>query len=512
MGLMMGRPVLLSLVVLSLMAFSVYAEAQTPCGVGEDADPTRCAGYDPDVTFCEAVYCDPEDGECKIKPGPCSGPCLESDQRCVECLSDADCTGDETPFCDTNEHWCRGCTNDAECSDRVSWCDGGPGQCNVASGLCVASGEPPCGPSAECQNELRQCFECRQDADCGEYDFCENPVECDTQNGQCVVRPPRCDSMASENDGAALMCSSTLQACVECESDDDCLMRETRFCAPAATCSPDTGMCEPSDASASETTTLRYCGGDGVPDTDEPLQVCVEARKTCQDVPCTTNEDCTDGVPSDKGGFKYCDQKTAACRRTPVDPGSNDAPTEPHRGGLPQVGDECQSSGDCDDAGLVCRPPLLEEGDVDATRTCNPCVGDDDCTRADETDAQVLSGQAGDAKGRSQYRCLPSGRCNWPGLSASGAENINARFNRADSVWMQWQAGHRSQNLNSNSNQDAESADAVSETNASSTSWGATTVVIIIIISGFLVVGLVFIVISVAAFKRRSPRKQTKRV
>jgi len=149
-------------------------------------DGLFCTGYD----FCDNGTCYSMGDPCTLPNGqPAAfGPiCDEENDQCVECLTDDNCTDNETPFCVANT--CVECRDNEDCSDPL-FCNGAE-FCD--NGTCM-QGEPPCEGDNEtplCNEELDQCVECFTDR------------ECDNET-------PRCDGVM----------------CVECLDELDCAVGE----------------------------------------------------------------------------------------------------------------------------------------------------------------------------------------------------------------------------------------------------------------------------------------------
>ncbi|MBM4310710.1 MAG: hypothetical protein FJ119_07180 [Deltaproteobacteria bacterium] len=170
----------------------VYCNGVPSCS----SETSKCVAGTPvscesDGLFCNGPEVCSEDIEgCVSQGNPCSYSCLEETDQCVECITDDNCTDNNTPFC--VENTCVACRveTDEDC-DNGLFCDGAE---TCDNGTCF-DGEPPCGdnqtmPSALsfCNEETDQCVECFEDFDCSD-------------NGT-----PRCDGVM----------------CVECLDDFDC--------------------------------------------------------------------------------------------------------------------------------------------------------------------------------------------------------------------------------------------------------------------------------------------------
>jgi hypothetical protein len=90
------------------------------------------------------------DAQCSDSDEP---RCDQARNRCVECLSDADCDANAL------------CESDGECDDR-------PIPCTTVA-QCVGSDDPICHPTEQI------CVECVSDSDCPGAETCQPDFECD---------------------------------------------------------------------------------------------------------------------------------------------------------------------------------------------------------------------------------------------------------------------------------------------------------------------------------------------
>lgn len=111
-------------------------------------------------------------GKCKSGADCPSGKvCNLSDNTCVQCTQDAQCSG-TTPVCHNNT-CVAGCLSDADCS-------GVNPRCLVAAKTCVAcvsNGDCPSGQ--QCNGSTNTCVGCIQNADCPSGQVCSSGVCCD---------------------------------------------------------------------------------------------------------------------------------------------------------------------------------------------------------------------------------------------------------------------------------------------------------------------------------------------
>jgi len=172
------------------------------------------------------------DDECEDGEGPCADDeiCDEENDRCVDCLTDADC--DDGLFCNGAEV----CV-DGECQDGPDPCTADE-VCDEVNDLCIVP-EPPapeCLP-ALCDDDDPCTIEECVDTDGDGIEECVNtPVECDDDNpctidacvnGDCVYTDVDCD------DGDPC----TNDTCVDGECE------HTPKCPVGMTCVAETGEC-----------------------------------------------------------------------------------------------------------------------------------------------------------------------------------------------------------------------------------------------------------------------------
>jgi hypothetical protein len=116
-------------------------------------------------------------------------------------------------LCDEANDRCVDCLEDADCPDDGIYCNGLE-SCDVESGECVSSGSP-CPDGQLCDEENDRCVECLTDADCPDDGlFCNGEESCDELIGECVSSGDPCI--------APLLCNEETDTCVECLTGANC--------------------------------------------------------------------------------------------------------------------------------------------------------------------------------------------------------------------------------------------------------------------------------------------------
>ena len=237
----------------------------------------------------------PCDGACET-PTPV---CDESDDTCVECLEEQDCTGTEKK-CDTDARACVECLGSEDCSNAAAAkCDGGA------------------------------CVECENNDDCGHIDgkgVCDNGtcVECTVaQETPCAGKScnPATKSCTNTTIGSVGTCAPCLAdsecsgggtadpnaRCVPMEFDGAkraggfCLRRVTKSCAQPFT------VTFPS-ASLSGASSESYCG------IDQPNVTCEAVLDLGAGRSCVDGLDTSCGCPRDAGGTCTSPGKGGLCQ------------------------------------------------------------------------------------------------------------------------------------------------------------------------------------------------------
>ncbi len=205
-----------------------------------DVCNTGVCEYSNNTVPCDdGLFCTATDvcggGSCAGSSNPCSAPllCSEGLDACVECLTANDCN--DANIC-TNDvcnafGTCENPNNTVPCDDGL-FCTAtdvcGGGTCNGSGDAC---------PGEVCDEANNRCVECLIHGDCDDANLCtdevctaniceytNNTIPCDDglfctltdicTNGVCVGNGSPCDP--------SLVCSETLDACVECEINEHC--------------------------------------------------------------------------------------------------------------------------------------------------------------------------------------------------------------------------------------------------------------------------------------------------
>lgn len=136
-------------------------------------------------------------------------------QRCIGCLSNADCSN-ESSLCRTSDGVCVECLTNSECAN-----DFGASRCG-ADGKCT-----PCSNDDDCSllgNGLNTCLLLtggnNRCVECINNEHCPNGEVCRTDNGGAAYECVECSSDADCTDPAASRCEAN--QCVACQADADC--------------------------------------------------------------------------------------------------------------------------------------------------------------------------------------------------------------------------------------------------------------------------------------------------
>mgnify|MGYP001293480244 CR=1 FL=1 len=339
-----------------------------------DADCTK---------FSATPYCD--SGKCQACKSSthqgCSGStpfCMAaSDNICVNCRSNSDCTNPSQPRCSSNT--CQPCSSNADCTNFGSrlHCDSGTCQ------TCVAGTNAGCAtPSPICisVSGVNSCYECGTNSDCSSISAsectasyscqaCTSHTSCDRfsdtslcENGICqaclvssnqgcnpVSTLPVCVAKSSGNEcvecGSLTDCTSLLKSscsnyeCIPCQANTECVgLDGLPFCLSGAcvTCIEDTD-CQPDN---------NFC-----------INI---ADNEYQCVKCRDNADCSGSTP-------ICDPALYVCRACQ----DNECPIDL----------TCLSNGFCGNcmANTDCGSPALPLC-TSSHQICSPCTIDTDCS------------------------------------------------------------------------------------------------------------------------------------
>ena len=146
----------------------LYCNGAETCAAGACAagTPPACD----DGAYCNgAEACSEAAGSCSAGSPPCSGAtpvCDEAGDRCVECMSDAQCDD----VCVGNV--CVECRTNADCSDG-RFCTGAE---TCAAGACSAGVNPCGGASPVCNEATDSCVECLNNTHCDPGYTCSGTV------------------------------------------------------------------------------------------------------------------------------------------------------------------------------------------------------------------------------------------------------------------------------------------------------------------------------------------------
>jgi len=316
-------------------------------------------------------------GVCVGSGIPCPGQlCNETNDTCVNCLSDADCN--DANVC-TNDvcvsGTCQLTNNTAPCDDglfctAVDTCSGG---------VCVGSGDP-C-PGQMCNETTNVCANCLVDTDCGDGNVCtddtcvsgacqhtNNVVSCNDgnictitdrcANGVCAGTPVDCSAL--DTDCVSGICNATTGQCQAVNVNEGGPCDDGDLCTATDTCAA--GLCDGSPVDCSGLNSFCRVGS------------CNPANGACQSSPINEGTACNDGnicTSSDActGGF---------CIGTLM-PGC----------------DPCSTAADCDDTNECtsdfCHPVgVCYHGNVSGScDDSNACTQNDTCSSGTCVGSQV---------------------------------------------------------------------------------------------------------------------------
>jgi hypothetical protein len=219
---------------------------QAVSGTGGSAAPVSAGAQAPDP--CNGP-CRSPDAVCWAKEGTCVECLVASDcanatcdsrHRCVECTSHADCGG---RACDLDNQKCVDCVSDGECTQnpvlnvcnaahKCVDCDATHGCSDPANPACVGQACVACDVDSHCSDPQNKkcltmnhtCVECLARADCD----APKPA-CDTSAHACV-------ECLADTDCATQHCLEPMTKCVECEADGDCKTAASGHCGSNNSC------------------------------------------------------------------------------------------------------------------------------------------------------------------------------------------------------------------------------------------------------------------------------------
>jgi hypothetical protein len=292
----------------------------------------------------ECVEC-LKDGDCTGNPGALGSKCDTQNKFCI-CATDADCVGNNRGNkCDTANQMCV-CATDADCKDWICVggtvktcrpkckadgdCDASAPKCDVATGKCIA-----CAVDTDCKSATNKyclagkCVPCKTDGDCkaptpfcdataGKCTECKAPADCaSSQNGsQCVAGKCACAADADCGSLAAWgkKCITSLASkrC-GCDADAECAGNGN-----GPVCYKDFNKCS--------------CKADGecskAPYTKCALPYDTATYAHCQK-PCTGDQECKDRLfGGSTAGFNKCSNGKCVVCTADADCASN--PTNKH--------------------------------------------------------------------------------------------------------------------------------------------------------------------------------------
>ena len=157
---------------------------------------------------CEDGICDIDTHTCRTFPScpelPECGALHEVDGKCVECISNADCTDSNKPWCNIGTFACQTCPG-----DKPFWngseCEACPAGTTLESGVCACPSDKP--------YRLAACIGCEGNKIfVSERNSCECPSGLPNWNASAKVCSPACTN--------GYLWSGT--SCVECLTNNDC--------------------------------------------------------------------------------------------------------------------------------------------------------------------------------------------------------------------------------------------------------------------------------------------------
>jgi hypothetical protein len=261
------------------------------------ADPTCQEACDSNDD-CGTTTTDADGGVVNVDGFCCTGDDCGSKNRCVACLANSDCTGDNK-FC--LEGACVGCLADDDC---------GGGKCNLLT---------EAGTKMRAKAALNSCIDCSADSECGDQ-LCSSYGKCKCKmNSQCTepgMGLCRDEGCFCDEDSActtgAKKCIPGTGVCLACAEDDDCTGDlpkcvnpglVTAFCGCTADDQCGEGLL------CNETT--RKCGACGGNE-DCPAGTVCTAAGTCGQ--CAEDADCGNGTCT--AGVCSC-MAAGDCKTTP---------------------------------------------------------------------------------------------------------------------------------------------------------------------------------------------------
>lgn len=224
---------------------------------------------------------------------------------CNYCDSAKDC-GPSAPACDTKEHVCKACSQDAHCKDdALPACDVSTFTCVAcnANGGCDANSNRPV-----CDVASHSCAPCSSNDDCS--------GQAGSGRGICGTSG-KCRGCANDGECGGGRCDTSMQRCVQCLEDQDCEGGGT--CDPLNNTCCGAGVCAEKGFACGATSVLGcgaffgtqiFCGScEGGQHCDD--HQCVDPPAPGCDATCGPKERC--GYDADSN-TRLCLPQAAACK------------------------------------------------------------------------------------------------------------------------------------------------------------------------------------------------------
>jgi len=272
-----------------LCAFSAQARAQAQTC----ENSTQCD----DGVFCNGIeVCvqsnPPAQSTCEPGTDPCGGGtpvCDEDNDRCVECLTDDNCTDG---VCSDNI--CVECVDNADCPEDGDPCNG---EEICDENTCESAGNP-CQPGDICIPLAPPdyiCMGCVSDDNCTDDLFCNGDEYC-MNDGACRSPGDPCDPASWNSLPATTLplpvCDEQGNQCVECLVDDNCTDGAEPYCVDniCVACRNNADCDNGTFCDGAEECDNGTCYPGEPPCQQGDLVLCDEDNATC--VECYDNGDC----------------------------------------------------------------------------------------------------------------------------------------------------------------------------------------------------------------------------
>ena len=172
--------------------------------------------------------CSDDDGGIKVCQPTCAANadcttglvCDTANAKCVQCVADADCTGDlKKGGCDTAKNICKQCKADGDCpTPTYKGCDTGTGMCKMCASDTDCEISSVKIMTGKCDTSKSwMCLKCTADADC--TGFTGSTYKRCGSAGYCVMCKDNADCDAGKE------CNTTYEMCMSktgCTSDAEC--------------------------------------------------------------------------------------------------------------------------------------------------------------------------------------------------------------------------------------------------------------------------------------------------